>query len=245
MQGGFIGGFKENLKAIKQEIRGAEIFDEPIKFNKSKINQKEFRIWSSIYAKEFIINTLIYKKKFSIEVSINTLNKTSFHGEVANIELQMETKANNLVLPKSSTVVFNKDFGEFRTVALAKPIELTKKSKIKKEPIDKFKVKTFEGTDKIRKIGATVEGRRFLTNKELIDLAIKVKSIKRDLDFTKYNFKAVFERLPYDLIEDYQYLDDSVELKIFYKKYTREAPILKNLVILVEKNSLTTEKIFI
>lgn len=245
MQGGFIGGFKENLKAIKQEIKGADVFDEPVKFQKSKINQKEFRIWSSIYSKEFIINTLIFEKKFSVEVNINTLNKTSFHGDIKKINLQMESGVNNLELPTSSTTCFKKDLEKFTTIALAKPIELTKKTKIKKEQIDKFKVKTFEGTDKIRKIGATIEGRRFLTNKELIDLAIKVKSIKRDLDFTKYNFKAVFERLPYDFIEDYQYLDDSVELKLYYKKYTRETPVLKNLVILVEKNSLITEKIFI
>ncbi len=65
------------------------------------------------------------------------------------------------------------------------------------------------------------------------------------MDFTKYNFKAVFENLLVDLIDDYQYVDDSVELKIYYKKYSRKESSRKQLVILTEKNSLNTEKIFI
>ena len=87
--------------------------------------------------------------------------------------------------------------------------------------------------------------RKFLSNKELIDLAIKIKMKRKDLDFTKFNFKAIFENLLVDYIEDYQYVDDTTELKIYYKKYSKEESERKNLIILTEKNSLNSEKIFI
>ena len=245
MQGGFIGGFKENLKALKQEIKGADVFDGPVKLNKSVINKKEFIIGSSIYTKEFIIKTKIYNKEFGMKTKINTLTKASFNAHVRNYVFGMEVGIKNHNFVKPETLCLKKDLEKFITVTKAKPIELTKKAKVKNAYIDKFRVKTFEGTNKIRQIPAIVEGRRFLSNKELIDLAIKVKTEKKDLDFTKYNFKAVFEKLPYDFIEDFQYLDDSVQLKLYYKKYSREISMRKSLVILVEKNSLTTEKIFV
>ena len=245
MQGGFIGGFKENLKALKQEIRGADVFDGPVKFNKSVINNKEFVIGSSIYTKEFVIKTMVHNKEFGMKTNVNTLTKASFNATVRNYKFGMEVGIKNYDFLKPLTTCKSKDLEKFITVTKAKEIELTKKVKVKNEFIDKFKVKTFEGTNKIRQIPAIVEGRRFLSNKELIDLAIKVKTEKKDLDFTKYNFKAVFEKLPYDFIEDFQYLDDSVQLKLYYKKYSREISAKKSLVILVEKNSLTTEKIFV
>ena len=68
---------------------------------------------------------------------------------------------------------------------------------------------------------------------------------RKDLDFTKFNFKAIFENLLVDYIEDYQYIDDTAELKIYYKKYSKEESERKNLIILTEKNSLNSEKIFI
>ena len=68
---------------------------------------------------------------------------------------------------------------------------------------------------------------------------------RKDLDFTKFNFKAIFENLLVDYIEDYQYVDDTTELKIYYKKYSKEESERKNLIILTEKNSLNSEKIFI
>ena len=77
------------------------------------------------------------------------------------------------------------------------------------------------------------------------DLAIKIKMKRKDLDFTKFNFKAIFENLLVDYIEDYQYIDDTAELKIYYKKYSKEESERKNLIILTEKNSLNSEKIFI
>ena len=63
MQGGFIGGLKENLKALKQELKGADIYDSPVKFSKSAIYNKDFRIGISIYRKDFFFKTIVYEKK--------------------------------------------------------------------------------------------------------------------------------------------------------------------------------------
>lgn len=245
MQGGFIGEFKKNLKALKQEIKGADIFDSPVKFSKSMIYNKDFIIGSSIYTKEFFIKTCIYEKKISMKTEVHTLKDSFFSGEVRNFILGLKTGTKNYEFVKPETSVNIKALEKFIIVTKAKPIELTKKTKVYKMQVDKFKIKTFEGTDKIREIPVIIEGRRFLSNKELIELATKVKKEKPDLNFTKFNLKAVFENLPVNLIDDYQYLDDSVQLKVYYKKYTKEKSERKNLVILVEKNSLTTEKIFV
>lgn len=245
MQGGFIGGFKENLKALKQELKGADIFDEPVKFSKTIIYKKDVYLDSSINDKDFIIKAQVSSKKLGIKSNVHSFNKAFFSTYIKTAFLSIETFVKNYKFEKPETFCKTKDLEKFITVTKAKEIELNKKPKIKEININKFRVKTFEGTDKIRKIPAIVGGRRFLSNKELIDLAVKVKTERKDLDFTKYNFKVVFENLAIDLIDDFQYLADNAELKIYYKKYNRYETSKKSLVILVEKNSLITEKIFV
>lgn len=245
MQGGFIGGFKENLKALKQEIKGADVFDGQVKFPENQINNKEFVIESKIYDKDFMLNSEIHEKELGIKTKIYFLKDTKIIPQIKAYKFGMTVDTQNYMFIKPETIVKSKNLEKFITVTRAKTIELTKKAKIKNGFVDRFKVRTFEGTDKIRKIPAIIEGRRFVSNKELIELAVKVKTERKDLNFTKFNFKAVFENLPYDLIDDYQYLDDSVQLKIHYKKYTREECERKKLVVLVEKNSLIIEKIFV
>ena len=245
MQRRFIGELKENLKALKQEFTGADIFNGEVKFPKYYGHNADFVIKSLVYSKEFTVESLVHKKEFGIETKISEINIDGIVPEVKNYSFGVDVIIENYNFEPPKTEVKSKNLEKFITVTKAKPIELSKKSKIKKIEIDKFKIKTYEGTEKIRQIPVTIEGRRFLSNKELIDLAIKIKTENRGLDFTKYNFKAVFENLLVDLIEDYQYIDDSVELKIYYKKYSRKASSKKQLVILTEKNSLKTEKIFI
>ena len=245
MQRRFIGELKENLKALKQEFTGADIYNGEVKFPKYYGHEVEFVIKSSIYTKEFVIKSMIYKKELGIKTEIHGINKESITPKIQNYIFGISTNIQNYRFENPKTETKSKNLEKFITITKAKPIELSKKSKIQKMEIDKFKIRTYEGTDKIRQIPVVIEGRRFLSNKELIDLAIKIKMENRSLDFTKYNFKAVFENLPVDLIEDYQYIDDSVELKIYYKKYSRNDSSKKQLVILTEKNSLNTEKIFI
>lgn len=245
MQRGFIKEFKENLKALKQEIKGAEIYNGEVKFKKYHGYSKEFVIKSDIHKKEFSIDTSINEKKLGIFTQVKGFTEEDVMTKVRKIELGMESHIKKYKFETPTTEVSAKNLEKFITVTKAKIIELTKKSKINNCPINKFKVKTYEGTDKIRRVPATIEGRRFLSNKELIDLAIKIKMENKNLDFTKYNFKVVFENLPIDLIEDYQYIDDSAELKIYYKKYTKELSKRSKLVILTEKNSLNSEKIFV
>ncbi len=245
MQGGFIEGFKENLKALKQELKGADVYSTPVRFQNSNIYSKDVSFDNDIKNKDFIIQSQVYSKTFGIKSNIYSLNKTSFNGNARSFNLGIKTFVKNHEFEKPQTFTKTKDLEKFITVTKAKEIELSKKSKIKEVDIDKFKVKAFEGTDKIRKIPAIVEGRRFLSNKELIDLAIKVKTERKDLDFTKYNFKVVFENLPVDLIDDFQYLADNAQLKLYYKKYNRQESKRNSLVILVKKNSLITEKIFV
>lgn len=245
MQRRFIGELKENLKALKQEFTGADIFNGEVKFPKYYGHNADFVIKSLVHSKEFSVETLVHKKEFGIETKISGISIDSIVPEVKNYSFGVDIVIKNYNFENPKTEIKSKDLERFITVTKAKPIELSKKAKIQKIEIDKFKIKTYEGTDKIRQIPVTLEGRRFLSNKELIDLAIKIKTENRGLDFTKYNFKAVFENLLVDLIEDYQYIDDSVELKIYYKKYSRKESVKKQLVILTEKNSLNTEKIFI
>lgn len=245
MQRRFIGELKENLKALKQEFTGADIYNGEVKFPKYYGHRVEFVIKSSIYTKEFLIESLVHKKELGIKTEIYGINKESIVPKVQNYIFGISTNVQNYNFENPKVETRSKNLEKFITITKAKPIELSKKSKIQKIEVDKFKVKTYEGTDKIRQIPVVIEGRRFLSNKELIDLAIKIKMENRSLDFTKYNFKAVFENLLVDLIEDYQYIDDSVELKIYYKKYSRKESIKKQLVILTEKNSLNTEKIFV
>ena len=245
MQRRFIGGLKENLKALKQEFTGGDIYNGEVRFPKYYGHEVEFVIKSSIYTKEFSMKSDVHKKEFGIETKIYGISKENIIPEVKSFTFGMDTNVRNYNFEKPVIETQNKNLEKFITVTKAKQIELSRKSKIKNIEIDKFKIKTYEGTDKIRQIPVIIEGRRFVSNKELIDLAIRIKTENRSLDFTKYNFKAVFENLLVDLIDDYQYVDDSVELKIYYKKYSRKESSRKQLVILTEKNSLNTEKIFI
>ena len=64
MQRRFIGGLKENLKALKQEFTGADIYNGEVKFPKYYGHEVEFVIKSSIYTKEFSMKSDVHKKEF-------------------------------------------------------------------------------------------------------------------------------------------------------------------------------------
>lgn len=245
MQGGFIGGIKDTLKTLKQEIKGAEVFGVEVKLPENNVIDREFVLTSNIHSKEFTVNTSIYEKQLGIKTEIYTIDKSDIIPTVKSFEFGMNTEVKNYNFENISTKVKGKDLEGFFTFTKTKEIELTKKTRINNSNIDKFKIKTFEGTEKIRKIPVTLEGRRFLSNKELIELAIKIKTNNKSLDFTKYNFKVVFENLLFDYIDDFQYIDDTAQLKVYYKKYSANESVRKKLVILTEKNSLKSEKIFV
>ncbi|MBN1467532.1 MAG: hypothetical protein JW924_02320 [Fusobacteriaceae bacterium] len=246
MQRRLISGIKENLKAFKQEIKGAEIYDTSVKLNNVEIFSKgNLFIETQVKEKKPEISINVNEKLFLAETSVKALEFFQGNFSVEGVDLYVSSQAQNYKFEKFETKILEKQLEEFYTIAKFKEVELTKKSKVHEIKINKFRRKVYDGTDKIRKVPVTIEGRKFLSNKELIDLAIKIKMKRKDLDFTKFNFKAIFENLLVDYIEDYQYIDDTAELKIYYKKYSKEESERKNLIILTEKNSLNSEKIFI
>lgn len=245
MQGRFVGSLKENFKAIKQEFKGADIFSSEVKFPPGKINNKQFILESQIREKEFRIKTTIHEKNFSTKTNIKKLKIDTNQPSLKSFPLGLRTNIKGYDFIKPVASINTRNLEKSITITKTKEIELSKKSKVFEINVDRFKIKTYDGTNKIRKIPVILEGRRFLSGKELIDLAMKVKSQNKELDFTKYNLKAVFENLSVDFIEDMQYIDDSVQLKIFYKKYSDLESTRKKLVILIEKNGLKSEKIFV
>lgn len=246
MQRRLISGIKENLKAFRQEVKGADIYNAPVRLNNVEIFSKSnLFIETQVKEKKPKISININKKLFLVETSVKALEFSRENSNVEEVSLHVSSQVENYKFEKFETKVLGKQLEEFYTVAKFKEVELTKKSKVHEIKINKFRRKVYDGTDKIRKVPVTIEGRKFLSNKELIDLAIKIKMKRKDLDFTKFNFKAIFENLLVDYIEDYQYVDDTTELKIYYKKYSKEESERKNLIILTEKNSLNSEKIFI
>ena len=246
MQRRLISGIKENLKAFRQEVKGADIYNAPVRLNNVEIFSKSnLFIETQVKEKKPKISININKKLFLVETSVKALEFSRENSNVEEVNLHVSSQVENYKFEKFETKVLGKQLEEFYTVAKFKEVELTKKSKVHEIKINKFRRKVYDGTDKIRKVPVTIEGRKFLSNKELIDLAIKIKMKRKDLDFTKFNFKAIFENLLVDYIEDYQYVDDTAELKIYYKKYSKEESERKNLIILTEKNSLNSEKIFI
>lgn len=246
MQRRLISGIKENLKAFKQEVKGADIYNAPVRLNNVEIFSKgNLFIETQVKEKKPEISININEKLFLAQTSVKALEFFQENSSVEEVNLCVSSQVQNYKFEKFETKILGKHLEEFYTVAKFKEVELTKKSKVHEIKINKFRRKVYDGTDKIRKVPVTIEGRKFLSNKELIDLAIKIKMKRKDLDFTKFNFKAIFENLLVDYIEDYQYIDDTAELKIYYKKYSKEESERKNLIILTEKNSLNSEKIFI
>lgn len=262
MQGGFIGNIKKTLKNIKQEIKGADIHNVDFiprvleireKNNlklQSLINYQELGLNIEVYNKIFHQNYNVYK--LSVVKTLININKKELFDKVQIKELNL-FKENDKYIEVNKIENYNvfetkilwKDLEEFKTRVLYELIEEIEKAKINGGKEKPFKAKVIKGEGKILKIPKKFQGRSFLVKKDMLDVAVKVKTVKPNFDFTKYRFLIIFDNLPISHMNKFKYNSETKELLFYFDNKTKEVPSKMSLVIWSKKGEETLEKIFI
>lgn len=264
MQGRFIGNIKKTLKNIKQEIKGADVHELKI-LNKEIFIHSEhstelklstlisdffFKFQISVQSKNFYKDYKIYK--LSVVKNLVNVKEKNFFDKVSISEFKFfKENTNKIHINKIEkynlfeTKILSRSLEEFKTRVLYELVEKIEKPKINGEKEKAFKGKVINGEKKILKIPKKFQGRSFLVKKDMLDVAVKVKAVKPDFDFTKYRFLIIFDNLPISHMEKFKYDNEAKELLFYFDNKVKEIPNKMSLVIWSKKGEDSLEKIFV
>ena len=261
MQGGFINKLKQGYKSIKQEIKGAEIYDITLLNKNTVISNVALAKRVECYSKEIVIGTEINEKRFKkhYEVKNMPILKNITNINEKKLESNIEVKNMNLINSKEyeiivktidgyshfENIILEKKSEEFKTKVLYESVEKISKSKIRGGVVKGFEGNVKKGTDKVLKIPKIFQGRSYIGKNEMLDIAVKIKEARPDFDFKRYRFSAIFYNLPVSHMKKFKYIDDKKELEFYFDDKVNDGLGNMKLVIWHDSKGKGNEKIFV
>lgn len=261
MQRGFINSIKKGYKSIKQDVKGADIYDAELIKRVIEVGNKALMPDTDVSSAELGLSTVIYTKNFfkkyrtyglNVKKTNVIINSKNFEAQYGVDKIDINKLGQFDIIYKEIkdydtfyTETLDLGFEGFETSVLSEEIEKIKKSKILNLKNIVIKEKILNGRDIIYKIPKRFYGRSFIGKKEMIDIAVKVKEARPDFDFTSYRFQAIFEELPVNYMNKFKYLDDTKELEFYFDKKAKDKLGNMSLVVWSHKSRPVLEKIFI
>lgn len=261
MQGGFINKLKQGYKSIKQEVKGAEIYDTTLLNENIVISNVSLAKTIECYSKEFGMKTEIndknFKKHYKIKnmpviKNIPNINEKKLESSVDIRDMSLINSKEHEISIKNieeysyfESTILSKKSEEFMTEVLYESVEKIPKAKIRGGIEKGFEVKVKKGTEKILEIPKIFYGRSYIGKNEMLDIAVKVKEARPDFDFKRYRFSAIFYNLPVSHMKKFKYIDDKKELKFYFDNKANDG--LDNMKLVIWHDSLGkgNEKIFV